>query len=173
MKQQRHWVMLIANRLTPQLGSRGEAMRRAWALVKSGSVEVKAVGVTFGNCQQVLRHLEGHPVEDTGYLLVRESDNAYDANAIRVDGLVWGRSVGSVGHLPKDVAIMLAPLMDNGISARVVRFNLYGGWGRGVSLGVKLTVKLDLGKGGELPCKSASREKRPGLFSRVTPISTG
>lgn len=171
--KQRQIVMRIANRLAPQLGSRGEAMRRAWVLVKSGMTEVKAVGVTFGNCQQVLRHLEGHPVEDTEYLLVREPDNAYDANAIRVDGLVWGRSVGAVGHLPKDVAVMLAPLMDNGISVRVVRFNIYGGWGRGVSLGVKLVVKLDLGKGGEPPCKSVSREKRASSFARVTPISTG
>ena len=169
--KQRQAVMYIANRLARQLGNRGEAMRRAWALVKSGTVEVKAVGVTFGNCQQVLRHLESHPVEDTGYMLVREPDNAYDTNAVRVDGLVWGRCAGKVGHVPRETAAMLAPLMDSGIGARVVRFNLYGGWGTGVPLGVKLLVKLDLGKGGGQLCRSVSRERRPSSFSRVTPIS--
>lgn len=134
-------VMTIANRLSPVLKDRGEAMRRAWAFVKAGSIVTKAVGVTFGNRQEVLRKLEQNVLEDTSYRLVREPSNPYDRNAIAVDGLLWGRRVGQVGHLPREVAAILAPLMDAGMAAEAVQYAIYGGIGEGSSLGVKLQVR--------------------------------
>lgn len=139
---QRQQVMTIANRLSPVLKDRGEAMRRAWAFVKKPSLVTKAVGVTFGNGQQVLRKLEQNVLEDTSYQLVREPDNPYDKNAIAVYGLLWGRRVGQVGHLPREAAAMLAPLMDAGMEAQAVQYAIYGGIGQGYSLGVKLKIKM-------------------------------
>lgn len=45
--------------------------------------------------------------------LVREPGNAYDRNAVQV------KNIGGtqVGHLPRNVAAKLAPLMDRGIIA--------------------------------------------------------
>lgn len=139
---QRRQAMSIANRLSPVLKDRGEAMRRAWAFIKAGSLATKAVGVTFGDRQQVLYRLEQNVLEDTGYQLEREPGNPYDKNAVAVYGLLWGCRVGQVGHLPREVAAMLAPLMDAGMEAQVVRFAIYGGVGQGYSLGVKLKIKV-------------------------------
>lgn len=135
-------VMSIANRLSPVLKDRGEAMRRAWAFVKRPSLVTKAVGVTFGDHQQVLYKLEQNVLEDTSYQLEREPGNPRDKNAVAVYGLLWGRRVGQVGHLSREVAAMLAPLMDVGMDAQVVRFAIYGGVGRGYSLGVKLKIEV-------------------------------
>ena len=43
------------------------------------------------------------------YALVREPDNKYDSNAIRVQ--VGGKSMG---YIPKETALHLAPIMDAG-----------------------------------------------------------
>lgn len=138
----RKCVMLIANNTAPLLGSKSQAMKEAWAFVKKGGTVTNAVGVTFGGCQNVLRCLEQHPIQDVGYLLQREPDNPYDANAIRVDGYLLGRCAGQAGHLPRDLAAVLAPLMDAGVPFHVPQHAIYGGWGQGVSLGVKLRIRF-------------------------------
>jgi hypothetical protein len=65
---------------------------------------IRLVGVSFGNCQEVIARLQaGDPVQ-----LVREPDHEYDENAIRVLD-----SAGElVGYVPRQLAAVLAPLMD-------------------------------------------------------------
>ena len=174
---QRRAVMLIANHTTPLLGSRAKATEAAWAFVKKGGAVTKAVGVSFGDCQSALRRLEQHPVQDVAFQLVREPENPYDSNAVRIDGYVlkrfypdsagevkplerhtnasshgksgcdeWGiwqtnKSKTLVGHLPRELAAMLAPLMDRGVAFRVTQYAIYGG-GTGYSLGVKLRIRF-------------------------------
>ena len=67
----------------------------------------KLAGVTFGDAQE---NIKKFGCADIGsFALVREPENPYDPNAIRV-------CLGPfyMGYLPKSVAQNLAPLMDNG-----------------------------------------------------------
>lgn len=47
-------------------------------------------------------------------LLIRNPDNAHDANAVEVHIPVLG-SAGMIGHISRDNAARLAPLMDSGV----------------------------------------------------------
>lgn len=60
---------------------------------------------SFGNNERP----EGLPV-----VLIRNPENAYDANAIEVHVPALGRSNGMIGHVPRDLAARLAPLIDGG-----------------------------------------------------------
>ena len=72
------------------------------------SIITKLSGVTFKDAQKNIKTF-GRP--DIGsFALVREPNNAFDPNAIRVT--VAG--VIHLGYLPRDVAKELAPLMDAG-----------------------------------------------------------
>ena len=68
----------------------------------------KLAGVSYGDCQENIKQF-GCP--DTGfYILIREPDNPYDAQAISVSlGGVW-----HMGYIPRFLASTLAPMMDEG-----------------------------------------------------------
>ena len=68
----------------------------------------KLSGVSFGDCQNNIKQF-GCP--DTGYyILIREPNNPYDANAISISlGGVW-----HLGYIPSYLATELAPIMDAG-----------------------------------------------------------
>jgi hypothetical protein len=68
----------------------------------------KLSGVSFGDAQQNIKQFG---CKDIGsYALIREPENSYDSNAIRVALFdIW-----FVGYVPKYIAKELAPLMDEG-----------------------------------------------------------
>jgi single-stranded-DNA-specific exonuclease len=67
----------------------------------------KVAGVTFGDAQD---NIKKFGCRDIGsFALVRESNNPHDPNAIRVE--IAGHYLG---HIPRDKAKELAPLMDDG-----------------------------------------------------------
>lgn len=72
---------------------------------RDNSFYTRVVGVTFGNAQQVLPNLcAGMDLQ-----FIREPDNQYDRNAIRVE------CCGStLGHIKADIAAQLAPKIDSG-----------------------------------------------------------
>jgi len=69
--------------------------------------EVRLSGVTFGNCQENIR--KWGRKETGSYSLVREPENSYDKNAIKV---FYGED--ELGYVPAKTAAKLAPLMDTG-----------------------------------------------------------
>jgi hypothetical protein len=70
-------------------------------------ITVKLTGVTFGNAQN---HIRTFGCDDTHWFcLVREPENKFDSNAIRVEIADF-----FMGYIPKEVAKELAPLMDSG-----------------------------------------------------------
>jgi hypothetical protein len=74
------------------------------------NVDLKVVGVTFSNedgssRKAIILEMKGNEVID----LVREPENKYDANAIKV--LADNRQIGYIG---KEYATIMAPIMDNG-----------------------------------------------------------
>ena len=68
----------------------------------------KLAGVSFGHAQENIRKFG---CKDIGsYALIREPDNSYDPNAIKVSLFdIW-----FVGYVPKYIAKELAQLMDEG-----------------------------------------------------------
>jgi hypothetical protein len=81
----------------------------------------KLAGVTFNDHQQNIKLFGNGPELGIGeYDLVREPDNPYDQNAVQV---CFGNF--SLGYLPKNVARIVAPLMDAGknLVAKFVSLN--------------------------------------------------
>jgi hypothetical protein len=79
----------------------------------------KVVGVTFVDgypdnlldLAEVQRRRERRDIDEPlAAVLIRNPDNQYDANAIEVHA----PSAGMLGHLPKEIAARLAPLIDAG-----------------------------------------------------------
>ena len=69
---------------------------------------IKLAGVSHGACQENIKTYAGPGVGD--FELVREPDNPYDENAIRV--ALFGYF--EFGYIPAPIAKKLAPLMDSG-----------------------------------------------------------
>lgn len=82
------------------------------------------VGVTFhdGYPQNFHKWSQITPDRYPTCVLVREPDNEHDPNAAAVK---VGRSI--VGHIPKDLAVTVAELMDSGadVTARIVSVETY------------------------------------------------
>lgn len=107
-------VMTIANKLTAQGQNRSNAMRKAWSLVKMGTVETKVAGVTFGNRQKAVEHLTRYAPEDILIRLQLQKDNEQDANAVAVVATVLNKGSYIMGYLPRSLSAFVAPLMDSG-----------------------------------------------------------
>ena len=82
--------------------------------MKIQNVDLKVVGVTFKNEDtgekrgEIIRELAAHKKpEDISIELVREPENKYDMNAIKV--MADGKQIGYVG---KEYAAIIAPLLD-------------------------------------------------------------
>ena len=75
-------------------------------------IQTKLAGVTFDNCQANIRQWG---CSDIGtYAVVREPNNPYDSNAVRISLFdIW-----EMGYLPSHVARKVAPLMDSGRNFR-------------------------------------------------------
>ena len=73
-------------------------------------ITTKLAGVSFGDTQ---KNIKEFGCEDIGsYALIREPNNPYDPNAIKVSLFdIW-----PMGYIPGDLAKELAPLMDEGRS---------------------------------------------------------
>ena len=75
--------------------------------------------------------MEGEDVE-----LVREPDNKYDSNAIRVDS-----DQGRLGYIPAQTAATLAPFMDRGNSVDAFIEAITGGTEDKPTMGVVLHIR--------------------------------
>lgn len=89
-----------------------ECERRLSEMSKIVNVDLKVVGVTFTNDDgekrsDIIRELADKDINDIDIQLVREPDNRYDMNAVKV--LANDRQIGYIG---KDYASIIAPLMD-------------------------------------------------------------
>ncbi len=88
-----------------------ELNRRTKKMIQN--VDLKVVGVTFTNegtgekRADIVRELAQKNIADIKIQLVREPENAYDANAVKV--IADDRQIGYIG---KEYATIIAPLMD-------------------------------------------------------------
>lgn len=107
-------VMRMANNLIKEGFSRSAAMIRAWILVKLEQVKIRVKGVTYGNRQRALEHLKRYKPEDISIQLVHQQSNPQDRNAVEVIATVKGKGPYCMGHLPRQLAMFIAPLLDCG-----------------------------------------------------------
>jgi len=97
--------------------------------VSTRSIETRVVGVTFENRQAVVALLtEGERVS-----LVRDPENPFDSNAIKV--VRWDKK--QIGFLDRELAKTMAPRMDRyGGTFKATVLRITGGYYPGSSLGV-------------------------------------
>jgi hypothetical protein len=133
-------VMTIANNLHAGGMSRSAAMRRAWAVVKAAAVETKVAGVTFGRRQIALARLTQYPAELVSVRIERDYENPADASAVAVHVAVAGRGSYQVGYLPRQLAAVIAPLMDAGKAVKVSFQGVTGGRTVYENRGMRLTL---------------------------------
>lgn len=115
MKRTQHSkVMTIANSLVKQGYNRANAMVKAWIFVKMPLLNTNVAGVTYGKRQKAIEHLSHYSVSDISIQLVRDTDNAFDVNAVAVYATVRGKGSYCMGYIPKAMAAFIAPLIDKG-----------------------------------------------------------
>lgn len=95
------------------------------------SLYTKVVGVTFDGIQSILPQLHaGMPLR-----LIREPGNQYDRNAVAV----WCNGK-KIGHLSKELASDIAPLMDKGIDVGGTIEQITGGGGKTYGCNIQVTI---------------------------------
>ncbi len=135
-------VMTIANKLVAQGFTRSQAMVKAWVLVKMESVETKIAGVTFGNRQKLLDRLTAYPSDMISITLTREQSNPYDKNAVAVVAGVEGKGSAVIGYLPRNMAQMIAPLMDACKAVQGAYKEVRGRYEQYMNLGCVISVRV-------------------------------
>jgi hypothetical protein len=114
-------VMTLGNRLAPRMGDRRAAFVEAWAIVKTGGLEVAVRGVSFGNRQEALKRLAGYAPEQVRAVLVPEPSNRIDPAAVAVMvGVNGGKGLFRLGYVPRNLAPVVAALGGQLPALRVV-----------------------------------------------------
>lgn len=135
-------VMTIANALVKQGVNRSTAMVRAWITVKLHNIEIKAAGVTFGRRQGLIERLRLYNAEDIAISLQRESDNEYDRNAVQIVASVKGKGSAVMGYIGRELAKVIAPLLDKGKAVKAMFAGITGGHEYGLNYGMNVVINI-------------------------------
>ncbi len=109
-------VATMANRLKKMGLTLSAAFKKAWELVKGRTVTTKVAGVTKGSRQKALRRIaEAYKPEDVTVRLERDKANLHDNNAVKVIISVRGSADYNLGFIPRNLAYVVAALLDKGI----------------------------------------------------------
>ncbi|MGQ9474676.1 MAG: HIRAN domain-containing protein [Actinomycetota bacterium] len=127
----------------------------------------KVAGTSFHQ-DALKRCKEGEPLR-----LVREPENPYDRNAIAV----YSQSNELIGHIKRDLAAELAPLMDSGVPIDVRISELTGGTEDKPAVGCNILVQYDsasssAGDAASFPAESEGARKGilgGAIFDRLLP----
>ncbi|MEL7566419.1 MAG: HIRAN domain-containing protein [Dehalobacterium sp.] len=101
------------------------ALKLAWRAVRS-MVRFhysKVKGVSMGNRQALLKRLARYAPQDVFLSFLREPDNPFDPNAIQVVAEVRNKGQAAIGYVAKELAAIIAPILDSGNKEAVVLFN--------------------------------------------------
>ena len=140
MNKTRSKVMTIANSLVKQGLTRSMATLKAWVIVKANALRTKVKGTS--RRQDTLEKLAWINPADISVKLKREPHNAYDSNAVAVYAALKDNRVFFIGYLPKAVASVLAPLMDNDNKPHTKEFRVTGGFNPWVYYGAALDIAV-------------------------------
>lgn len=134
-------VLMILNHSLYKTGryTQSEALKAAWKLIKN-PLTISAKGVSFGKRQTALQHLAHYPRHFILLDLIREQ-NPFDENAVAVHVLVVGKGSYQVGYLPRELAQIIAPLLDRGVNIPAQFESVTGGRGYG-NYGLRMKVRV-------------------------------
>lgn len=135
-------VCIMANRLKKEGYTLSQAFRKAWRRIKL-SMTVRAKGVMAENIQERLQFMKQFPIESMGVELVREPENRFDSNAVKI--LVHLRTISRktvVGYVPRALANGLAAVIDAGIPVHAELLQIMGGYGYKESYGCLLSITV-------------------------------
>jgi len=137
-------VARLANRLTVRLdGNKSAAFRKAWQIVKAGGLEIAVKGVTFGRRQEALRRLAAYNPDQIKAVLVPETDNQYDKNAIAIMvGVQNGKGLLQIGYVPKELTATVSAIGGQLPAARVVSGSWTGRHGNMATYGLRVALSM-------------------------------
>lgn len=123
--------IIISNRKQQKHDDKAEKELQPLSFKTGESLYTKVVGVTFDGIQSILPRLHaGMPLR-----LIREPDNRYDRNAVAV----WCNGK-KIGHLSRELAADIAPLMDKGIDVGGTIEQITGGGGKNYGCNIQVTI---------------------------------
>ena len=135
-------VCTMANELRKEGYTLSQAFRKAWKRVKL-SMKIRAVGTTSGNIQERLGFMRQFPINTMQAELVREPENPFDKNAIKI--VIHLRSINRktvIGYVPRGLAAGLAAVIDAGIQAKVELLQILGGYSYKENYGCLLNISI-------------------------------
>lgn len=135
-------VCTMANELRKEGYTLSQAFRKAWKRIKL-SMKIRAVGTTSGNIQERLGFMRQFPINTMQAELVREPENPFDKNAIKI--VIHLRSINRktvIGYVPRGLAAGLAAVIDAGIQAKVELLQILGGYSYKENYGCLLNISI-------------------------------
>ena len=135
-------VCTMANELRKEGYALSQAFRKAWRRIKL-SMRIRATGVTAGNIQERLGFMKQFPINTMQAELVREPENPFDKNAIKI--VIHLRSINRktvIGYVPRGLAAGLAAVIDAGIQAKVELLQILGGYSYKENYGWLLNISI-------------------------------
>lgn len=136
-------VATIANRLKKMGLTLSAAFKKAWELVKGKAVDTKIAGVTQGNRQKALHRIATvYRPGQVSVTLKRDRANLHDNNAVKVIISVNGSRVYDMGYIPRNLAYIVAALLDKGISLTAAFKGVTGKYERYMNYGALITLQL-------------------------------
>lgn len=135
-------VCTMANELRKEGYALSQAFRKAWRRIKL-SMRIRAIGTTAGNIQERLAFMKQFPVDTMQAELVREPENRFDKNAIKI--VIHLRSINRktvIGYVPRGLAAGLAAVIDAGIQAKVELLQILGGYSYKENYGCLLNISI-------------------------------
>ena len=140
MKYNLRSICKMSNRLVKEGIKRSDAFRQAWRAAKQGIIE-KVAGVTYGGRQKLLEYLDNIQKEKINVSLYRDSANPFDDHAVAVIADVAGYGKCRVGYLPRTSAVIVADLMDRGVSFVSWLQGIVGGY-NGQFYGMRIRIQV-------------------------------
>lgn len=135
-------VCTMANELRKEGYTLSQAFRKAWRRIKL-SMRIRATGTTAGNIQERLGFMKQFPMNTMQAELVREPENPFDKNAIKI--VIHLRSINRktvIGYVPRGLAAGLAAVIDAGIQAKVELLQILGGYSYKENYGCLLNISI-------------------------------
>ena len=135
-------VCTMANELRKEGYTLSQAFRKAWRRIKL-SMRIRATGTTAGNIQERLGFMKQFPINTMQAELVREPENPFDKNAIKI--VIHLRSINRktvIGYVPRGLAAGLAAVIDAGIQAKVELLQILGGYSYKENYGCLLNISI-------------------------------
>ena len=120
-------VGTMAQEITKTNCSRSLAWITAWKKVKHNQL-ITLAGTTFDNRQKTIATLHSYKREDIKITLVREPNNEFDKNAIKVYAKIPNGKIFDIGYIPKEIAKIYAKILDKEIKITYKFDSVIGGY---------------------------------------------